>query len=69
MNPTRTVKDVGIIVGEELDTMTSVFRDIAWEADSRGMVGTFTCDGNLYEIRVGKCSPELRKELGYTEDK
>ena len=61
---TRSVKDVGLIVGEELDTMTSVFASICWEADSRGMVGTFTCDGELYEIRVGKCSPELREELG-----
>jgi hypothetical protein len=61
---TRSVKDVGHIVGEELDTMATEFRDICWEADSRGMVGTFTCDGELYEIRVGKCSPELREELG-----
>lgn len=61
---TRTLKDVGMIVGEELDTMSNVFDSIAWEADSRGMVGTFTCDGELYEIRVGKCSPELREELG-----
>jgi hypothetical protein len=51
-------------VGEELDTMTAEFRDIAWEADSRGMVGTFTCDGEIYEIRVRKCSPKLREELG-----
>jgi hypothetical protein len=60
----RSVKDVGHIVGEELDTMTTEFGDICWESDSRGMVGTFTCDGELYEIRVGKCSPELREELG-----
>jgi hypothetical protein len=60
----RSVKDVGHIVGEELDTMTTEFGDIFWESDSRGMVGTFTCDGELYEIRVGKCSPELREELG-----
>ena len=64
-NPTRTLKDVGHIVGEELDGMKAVFTDICWEVDSRGMVGTFTCDGELYEIRVGTCSPELREELGY----
>lgn len=64
MTPPRGMNDVGHIIGEELDTMTAVFADICWEADSRGMVGTFTCDGDLYEIRVGKCSPELREELG-----
>lgn len=62
--PIRTLKDVGIIIGEELDTMTAEFSDICWQADSRGMVGTFTCDGELYEIRMSKCSPELREELG-----
>jgi hypothetical protein len=61
---TRSVKDVGHIVGAELDTMGAEFGDICWESNSRGMVGTFTCDGELYEIRVGKCSPELREELG-----
>lgn len=61
----RTVADVGHIIGAELDGMKSVLRDVAWEADSRGMVATFTVDGELYELRVGKCSPELREELGY----
>jgi len=61
----RTLKDVGHIVGAELDTMTAEFSDICWEVAPEQMFGTFTCDGKLYMLTVQECPDDVREELGY----
>lgn len=63
--PTRTLKDVGHIVGEELDGMKAVFTDICWEVETDSMRATFDCDGELYLLKVTKCPDDVRRELGY----
>lgn len=62
---TRGLKDVGHIVGAELDTMTAEFSDICWEVTREQMFGTFSCDGKLYLLTVKECPEEVREELGY----
>ena len=61
---TRTLKDVGMIVGEELDTMGAVFSDVAWDIQPDRMFATFTCDGKLYLLGVTECPDDVKKELG-----
>lgn len=63
----RGPKDVAHIVAEEIDTMTAVFSDIGHEYDAatRTLVSTFTCDGELYMLTVCECPAEVRAELGY----
>lgn len=60
----RGLKDVGHIVGAELDTMGAEFSDICWEVNREKMFGTFTCDGKLYLMTVTECPDEVREELG-----
>jgi hypothetical protein len=62
---TRTLQDVGRIVGAELDSMTAEFRDICWEVERKRMFGTFDCDGELYMVQVTECPDEIREQLGY----
>jgi hypothetical protein len=63
--PARTLKDVGHILGAEIDTMTQVFTDICWEVETDSMRATFDCDGELYLLKVTKCPDDVKRELGY----
>lgn len=63
-NYKRGMKDVGIIIGEELDTMKHVFAEIAWMADSESMIGTFECDGVCYTIECYPTPDSQKEALG-----